>query len=109
SELACGISTITEEILNSARETLPYEGALDSAAMVEIGMTGTQSQLPFHVNDRGLQTPGEVFIRQMMRRGMLIDIQHSSEMTKRGILGITQAYPVMASHGGAQIGRSRTT
>lgn len=107
SEAACGITSLTDEVVDAARSTMPWEGALDSAAMIPLGLTGAMHERSFHVNARGLQPAGETFIRQMMRRGMLIDIQHSSEMTKRGILNITQAYPVMASHGGAQIGAQR--
>lgn len=102
-EAACGITTLTNEIVNASRSTMPYEGATDSAAMIPLSLTGALEELTFHVNARGLQPKGRVFLRRMMRLGMLIDIQHSSEMTKRGILTETRAYPVMASHGG--IGR----
>ncbi|WP_323846592.1 hypothetical protein [Microbulbifer magnicolonia] len=36
---------------------------------------------------------------------MLIDIQHSSERTKGGILNLAHNYPLMASHGGVQDGQ----
>jgi microsomal dipeptidase-like Zn-dependent dipeptidase len=107
SEAACGISTLTAEALDAARSTMPYEGAIDSPAMIPINVPNAWADPVFHVNARGLQSEGEVLIQQMMRRGMLIDLQHSSEMTKRGILALTQAYPVMVSHGGVQDGAGR--
>lgn len=107
SEAACGISTLTDEAFNAARSTMPYEGATDSALTLPLDAPHAWADLSFHVNARALTRDGEVFIRQMMRRGMMIDMQHSSEMTKRGILGVTGSYPVMVSHGGVQTGASR--
>jgi len=109
SEMSCAATTLTDAAVDAARSTMPYEGALDSAAMVPVSAPGRWSQLAFHVNARGLQHEGQVLIGQMMRRGMLIDLQHSSELTKRGILALTRAYPVMASHGGVQNGVGRAT
>ena len=106
-ELACALDAVTAEVFEAARRSMPYEGASDSAAMVPLDTSNAQGALPFHINARGLTHFGRFFIREMMRRGMLIDIQHSSEMMKRDILGMTRSYPVMASHGGVQVGDQR--
>ncbi|MDQ1920274.1 membrane dipeptidase [Massilia pseudoviolaceinigra] len=109
SELSCALSTLTAAAIDAARNTLPYEGATDTPAMVPLALDQAKRDLPFHVNARGLSGDGERFVRSMMRRAMLIDIQHASERTKNGILAVTGPYPVMASHGGVQTGQTRHT
>src|SRR5205823_3309428 len=49
-----------------------------------------------HVNKKGLSPLGEVAVREMMRLGMLIDIDHGSEKTANRILEIASSnnYPV---------------
>ena len=55
-----------------------------------------------HVNQRSLTPLGEVAIREMMRLGMLIDIDHSSEKTANRILQIATGlgYPINGGHNG---------
>lgn len=107
SEATCLAQTVTAEAINAARSTLPFEGATDSPAMIPNSPTGDMHELAFHVNARGLTNDGRVFLREMMRRGMMIDIQHSSDLAKRQILDFTGYYPTMASHGGVQDGSQR--
>ena len=51
-------------------------------------------------NTRGLSDLGRFFIRTMMSKGMLFDIDHSSRKSMDDMLELAQAadYPVMASH-----------
>ena len=102
SEAACASTALTNEMLNSARSNMPFEGATDTPLMIPMNINSTQNALSFHINARGLTSNGRTFINAMMSRGILIDIQHSSEKTKTDILALTGAYPVMASHGGVQ-------
>lgn len=53
-----------------------------------------------HVNVRGLSSGGEHFLKQMMRRGMLIDVDHMGMHTTDGVLSLaeTHGYPLVSSH-----------
>ena len=53
-----------------------------------------------HVNRRGLSEAGEAFVRRMMRRGMLVDVEHMSARSFRDTLSIARAerYPVFSTH-----------
>lgn len=99
-EAACAASTFTADAIEAARSSLPWEGATDSPAMIPVSPSGAMKELPFHVNSRGLTPEGETFVSQMMRRGMLVDVQHSSDLAKKSIFRVAGPYPTMASHGG---------
>jgi microsomal dipeptidase-like Zn-dependent dipeptidase len=53
-----------------------------------------------HVNTRGLTTAGAAFIKAMMKRGMLIDVEHMSSQTLWDTLAIAEEvrYPLISSH-----------
>jgi microsomal dipeptidase-like Zn-dependent dipeptidase len=53
-----------------------------------------------HVNRRGLSEAGEAFLLSMMRRGMLIDVEHMSNRTLHDALRIAQRfrYPLFSTH-----------
>lgn len=53
-----------------------------------------------HANVRGLSDGGQHFLRAMMKRGMLIDIDHMSMHTTDGTLTLAeqQGYPLISSH-----------
>jgi len=55
-----------------------------------------------HRNKKGLTTKGEVAIREMMRLGMLIDIDHMSERAVQKTLsiaeGVNGGYPLVSGH-----------
>jgi microsomal dipeptidase-like Zn-dependent dipeptidase len=53
-----------------------------------------------HANIRGLTPAGKVFLWQLMRLGMLIDLDHMSAVTTDEALRIAEeyGYPVMSSH-----------
>jgi hypothetical protein len=107
SEVACGTSELVSLLHEIPREITPWEGAGDTAALGAFSLPASQhvgtgpGRLPSHINARGLQPDGERFITEMMRRGMLVDLQHASELSRRRILEVAGTYPVMASHGGA--------
>lgn len=109
SEVACAASELTDLLLEIPREITPWEGATDTPALGAFRLPDSQrvgtgtGRLPSQINARGLQPDGERFITEMMRRGMLIDLQHASELSRRRILELAGTYPVMASHGGATL------
>ncbi len=55
-----------------------------------------------HVNQRGLTSIGEVAIKEMMRLGMFVDIDHMSDKTANRVLEIAKKldYPVNSGHTG---------
>jgi microsomal dipeptidase-like Zn-dependent dipeptidase len=55
-----------------------------------------------HVNARGLTCYGRILLEEMMRLGMIIDIDHFSELSTDEALAILEAYtyPVISSHSG---------
>ena len=53
---------------------------------------------PGHVNAKGLTRLGEVAIREMMRLGMLIDVDHMSERSTRDALRVAGDYPLLMGH-----------
>lgn len=78
---------------------------------------GGQSNKSFgHRNARGLTPNGAVAIREMMKRGMIIDIDHMSQKTADETLTIAEqfGYPVVSGHtgirgqGGSKAENSRT-
>jgi microsomal dipeptidase-like Zn-dependent dipeptidase len=119
--LTLGASELGCLATDEAREILPWEGLVDTPAMIGLGLprdvhAGAGEALPSHVNNLGLTDgPGRTFMVQMMRRGMLVDLQHASERAKNDIallidgnpLAITggHRYPTMASHGGVELHR----
>ncbi|WNG14748.1 peptidase M19 [Cystobacter fuscus] len=73
----------------------------------DCGATGNGFTLGFDVdancrNTKGLTEEGKALVREMMAKGMLIDIAHMSERSVQDTLALTQAntyYPVYVSHG----------
>jgi microsomal dipeptidase-like Zn-dependent dipeptidase len=55
-----------------------------------------------HRNALGLTPAGEIAIREMMKRGMIIDIDHMSQKTADAVLDIAEGYgfPVVSGHTG---------
>jgi hypothetical protein len=57
-----------------------------------------------HVNERGLTPMGEYALKEMMKLGMLIDIDHMSDKTANQALDIAEAvpggYPLFSGHNG---------
>lgn len=55
-----------------------------------------------HVNKRGLTPTGELAIKEMMRLGMIIDVDHMSDKAVARTLEIAEAndYPLMSGHTG---------
>jgi microsomal dipeptidase-like Zn-dependent dipeptidase len=107
-EAACGMHSLSEHAFNEARAVMPYEGLTDSPLMLSFKVPQNLRDLPGHVNGRGLSDDGVRFIQAMMRRGMLVDLQHASEKAKNRMLDVLGAYPAMASHGGVQDGATRS-
>mgnify|MGYP001443231649 CR=1 FL=1 len=61
-----------------------------------------------HMNTKGLSKEGEAAISEMMRLGMLIDVDHTSLETFRDILDHTKTpgggYPLVSGHNGLRAG-----
>lgn len=55
-----------------------------------------------HINAQGLTTYGEILIEEMMRLGMIIDIDHMGHKTTETVLQMCEAheYPVVSGHTG---------
>ncbi len=53
-----------------------------------------------HANSRGLNKYGEILLEEMMKRGMIIDVDHMSEKATERALSIAEehSYPVICSH-----------
>jgi len=53
-----------------------------------------------HANARGLSDYGVILLQEMMRRGLLIDIDHMSQKSTDAALDLAErhAYPVVSSH-----------
>ncbi len=61
---------------------------------------------PGHVNSKGLTRLGEVAIREMMRLGMIVDVDHMSELALRRSVeiaeGVRGGYPLVMGHNGVR-------
>jgi microsomal dipeptidase-like Zn-dependent dipeptidase len=59
---------------------------------------------PGHVNAKGLTRLGEVALQEMMRLGMIVDVDHMSELALRRTVeiaeGIRDGYPLVLGHNG---------
>jgi hypothetical protein len=55
-----------------------------------------------HINRRGLTVYGRILVEELMRRGMVIDVDHMSHHTLQDVLRIAEAhrYPVVSGHTG---------
>jgi microsomal dipeptidase-like Zn-dependent dipeptidase len=55
-----------------------------------------------HRNARGLTPEGEIALREMMKRGMIVDIDHMSQKTAEAVLTLAEGfgYPVVSGHTG---------
>ncbi|MEJ2598191.1 MAG: membrane dipeptidase [Anaerolineales bacterium] len=53
-----------------------------------------------HANTRGLNQYGNTLLQEMMKRGMIIDVDHMSEKATDAALGLAEenSYPVICSH-----------
>lgn len=62
--------------------------------------TEAPKDLGAHANQRTLNLFGQMLLEEMMKRGMLIDIDHMSQKTLDAALDLAEAhgYPVMSSH-----------
>jgi len=104
--------------------TNPFDNTLESAAsLLKIGLDpfrhpGVPPQCPGqgHRNVAGLTKAGVMAIKEMMKRGMIIDIDHMSNKSANATLDIAEGfqYPVVSGHtgirgqGGANAESSRT-
>jgi microsomal dipeptidase-like Zn-dependent dipeptidase len=53
-----------------------------------------------HVNSLGLTSTGEVFLREAMRQGFILDLEHMSELCTDTVLALAERhqYPLVSSH-----------
>lgn len=53
-----------------------------------------------HVNQLGLTSTGQAFLREAMRQGFILDVEHMSERCTNEVLSLAEQsrYPVVASH-----------
>ncbi|MCX4239416.1 membrane dipeptidase [Paraliomyxa miuraensis] len=82
------------------------ESGFDLFASLALGAAGGNQPTPNcahgFVNARGLTSLGRVALDEMMRHGMLIDIDHMSKKTVRDTLEYTKStqYPLVSGHNG---------
>src|SRR5262249_39718357 len=107
SEITCNLTSLADSLSDAVRDSFPWKGYVDSSLIIGLAIPFENrvgdGRLPGHINATGLSMLGEGFVGEMMRRGMLLDLQHGSEKTKNRIVAITGNYPLMASHGGVQL------
>lgn len=63
-----------------------------------------------HINRLGLSPAGRTLVRRMMKRGMLIDIDHMSQHARDRVLSMAEdlEYPLVSSHSSfRELGRAR--
>lgn len=62
----------------------------------------TYTSCASHINARGLTPYGRILLEEMMRLGMIIDVDHMSEKMTDGALQVAEAagYPFISSHTG---------
>ncbi len=55
-----------------------------------------------HINARALQPAGRMLIRELMRRGVIIDVDHMGVLMKQDVLDMleAQSYPPISGHSG---------
>ena len=85
---------------------------LSSLIGLLLGGTPPTTTFPADCNARGLTPLGEILVRQMMRKRMIIDVDHMSAFTADRVLTIAEGegYPVAAGHTGlveASLGAKR--
>jgi hypothetical protein len=103
------------------RYTDGYDVLRAAAAFVKIGLdplrrSGPGPACQGHRNKRGLTLQGIHAIKQMMKRGMIVDIDHMSHNSAEGALEIAEKFqfPIVSGHsgirgqGGANAENSRT-
>lgn len=62
--------------------------------------TSREKKLSSHVNQLGLTEQGQIFIKELMKAGLLIDLDHMSELAKEQTISLAKKYdyPLMVSH-----------
>lgn len=78
--------------------------AIDAVWAGIFGAVGLPTHAPAgaHCNVRGLSPTGRLLIEQMMRRGLVIDVDHMSRAALDDTLGLVESrdYPVVSGHTG---------
>lgn len=79
----------------------------DPLALLLVGLvTGagvpTHAAAPGHCNPRGLTSAGQHLVRELMRRGLVIDVDHMSRNTLDDTLALAEqyGYPLVSGHTG---------
>lgn len=106
------------DLLNEWLRREPYEEIIDSTVSFELGrrpllgvmrkLAGLRERRPYvqvgagqgHANSKGLTELGKVFLREAMKRGLIIDIDHMSARAIDDALSVAKElrYPVISSH-----------
>lgn len=99
-----------------------YDAAIHFVKTVKLGIDANRYPSPpptcspgvGHANARGLTPEGEIAIREMMKRGMLIDVDHMSELTMDRAIAIAESipgggYPVVAGHTNIRNGGAKSS
>jgi microsomal dipeptidase-like Zn-dependent dipeptidase len=82
------------------------ESGADVFVTLSLGAAGGKQPIPNckygHINSKGLSELGRVALDEMMRNGMIIDIDHMSARTIEGTIAYTEKskYPLVSGHSG---------
>lgn len=69
---------------------------------LDVTLTNAEEAMHSHRNAKGLSPFGKLFVEALMRKGILVDLDHMSDQAKADTLALARQfdYPVMASHTG---------
>lgn len=91
-------SGVLDSFIFLGKTHLPaYEYAILRLPSGEVQLAGVEG----HLNAAGLTQYGKVYVRELMRHGMLVDVEHMSDLALSDVIAISNevgGYPIMSSH-----------
>jgi len=102
------VKPIVDPILGALRASQQYQLAKKIFMDVNSPQFAAYERTPAgHRNVLGISETGRFAIQEMMRQGMMIDVDHASEKTVNDIIAIAQSnhnYPLNSGHNGLRAG-----
>jgi len=107
-----GLKPVVDPILVALRSSQQYQLAKKIFMDVNSPQFVAYERTPAgHRNVLGISTAGRFAVMEMMRQGLMIDVDHSSEKTVNDIIAIAQSnhnYPLNSGHNGLRAGPDAT-
>lgn len=93
--VSLGLSLLVKEFIGFIADRVSFPNMV-------VPLTPAEAAMHSHRNAKGLSDFGKLFIEAMMRKGMLVDLDHMSDQAKADTLTLAKQfdYPLMASHTG---------